>query len=91
MEKQNSQLEQRQPMEPIRGLFCMCDSGVARCQSQHQCNFWRINLDVRSALHGQLSFTAVNQICAIHEAMNGCKKKSKDSLNDCFKNVNIII
>ena len=59
-------------MEQTRGLFCMCDSGVARCQSQHQCQF-----DVRSLLHGQVSFAAVNQIYVIHEAMDGCKKKLK--------------
>ena len=29
--------------------------------------------DVRSVLHGQASLAAVNQICVIHEAMNGCK------------------
>ena len=29
---------------------------------------------VRSILHGQVSLAAVNQICVIHEAMNGCKK-----------------
>ena len=29
--------------------------------------------DVRSVLHGQVSLTAVNQMCVIHEAMNGCK------------------
>ena len=29
--------------------------------------------DVRRVLHGQVSFAAVNQICVIHEAMNGCK------------------
>ena len=39
-EKRNSQLEQGQPMEQTRGLFCMCDSGVARFQLQHQCHFW---------------------------------------------------
>ena len=39
MEKRNSQLEHRQPMEQTRSLFCMCDSGVARCQTQHQCHF----------------------------------------------------
>ena len=26
-------------MEQTRGLFCMCDLGVAGCQSQHQCHF----------------------------------------------------
>ena len=30
-------------------------------------------LDVRSVLHGQVSLAVVNQICVIHEAMNGCK------------------
>ena len=30
-------------MEQTRGLFCIWDSGVARCQSQHQCHFWRMN------------------------------------------------
>ena len=29
--------------------------------------------DVRSVLHGQVSLAAVNQICEIHEAINGCK------------------
>ena len=29
--------------------------------------------DVRSVLHGQVSLAAANQICVIHEAMNGCK------------------
>ena len=43
MEKRNSQLEHKQPMEQTRGLFCMCDSGVARCQSQHKYHFWRMS------------------------------------------------
>ena len=29
--------------------------------------------DVRSVLHGQVSLAAVNQICVIHEVINGCK------------------
>ena len=29
--------------------------------------------DARSVLHGQVSLAAVNQICVIYEAMNGCK------------------
>ena len=33
--------------------------------------------DVRSVLHGQVSFAAVSQICIIHEAMNGCKNLKK--------------
>ena len=64
MDKRNSQLKHGQPMEPISSLLCTCDSGVARCQSQHQ-------FDVRSVLHGQVSLAAVNQICVIHEAVNG--------------------
>ena len=35
-----------------------------------------------------MSLAAINQICVIHEAMNGCQKY-KDSLKDCFENVNI--
>ena len=30
-------------------------------------------LDVRSVSHGQVSLAAVDHICIIHEAMNGCK------------------
>ena len=70
-EKCNSQLEHGQPMERKRGLFCMCNSGVARCQSQHRC--LANEFDVPSVLHGQVSLAAVNQISVIHEAMNGCK------------------
>ena len=44
MEKWNSQLEQGQPMEQTRGLFCTFDSDVDRCQSQHQYHFWRMSL-----------------------------------------------
>ena len=29
--------------------------------------------NVRSVVHGQVSLAAVNQICVIHEAMNGCE------------------
>ena len=28
---------------------------------------------LRSILHGQVSLAAVNQICVVHEAVNGCK------------------
>ena len=35
-----------------------------------------------------MSLAAVNQICVVHEAMNGCKTY-KASLKDCFENVNI--
>ena len=76
-------------MEQTRSLFCMCNSGVARCQLQHQCHSHLANeFDARSVLHEQVSLAAVNQICVIHKAMNGCKK-SKDSLKACFENVSI--
>ena len=68
MEKRNSQLEHGQPMEQTRGLFCTCDSGVARYQS-----LLANRVDLRSVLHGQVNLAAVNQICVIHEAMNGCE------------------
>ena len=44
MEKLNSQLEQGQPMEQMGGFFCTCESGMARCQSQHQYHFWQMSL-----------------------------------------------
>ena len=69
MEKRSSHLEHGQPMEQTRGLFCACDSGVVRCQSQLLAS----EFDVRSVLHGRVSSTAVNLIYFIHETMNGCK------------------
>ena len=86
MEKPNSQLEHGWPMEQTRSLFCMCDSGVARCQSQHQYHFWRMS--GMFELRGQVSLAAVNQICVIHEAMNSCKNL-KIHLRIASKNVNI--
>ena len=55
-------------MEQTRGLFCACDSLVTTPVSLLANKF-----DVRSVLHGQASLAAVNQMCVIHEAMNGCK------------------
>ena len=61
-------------MEQTRDLFCTCDSGVARCQSiTTPLSLLSNKFDVRSALHGQVSLAAVNQIYGIHKAMNGCK------------------
>ena len=31
--------------------------------------------DVRSLLHGQVRLAAFNQMCVIHEAMDGCKNR----------------
>ena len=57
-----------------RVLFCICDSGVARCHSQlTQVSLLANELDVRSVLRGQVRLAAFNHICVIHEAMNGCK------------------
>ena len=79
MEKRNSQLEHGQTMEQTRGLFCTCDSGVARCQSQHQYHLWRMIL-----MQGRVSLAAVNQMCVIHETMYGCKNlKNKGLLRKC--------
>ena len=68
MEKRNSQCEHGQPLEQTRSLFCTCNPGVARCQSQHQYHFWRM-----SSMFEANCLAAVNQIFVIHEAMNGCK------------------
>ena len=67
----------------------MCDSGVACCQSKHQCHFWRMNSMFRSVLKRQVSLAAVNQIHVIHEAMKGCSNL-KIHFRLCFENVNII-
>ena len=64
METRNRQLEHGQPMEQTRVLFCTCDSGAVRCQSQHghQYHFRRISSMFESVLHGQVSLAAVNEI-----------------------------
>ena len=53
MEKGNSQLEHGQPMEQTRGLFCMSDWDVARCQSQHQYHFWLMSLMFKAYCTGK--------------------------------------
>ena len=73
MEKRNSQIIHGQTMEQTRGLFCMCDLGVARCQSQHQYYFLRMSsmfttpvllfaneFYVRGELRWQVNLAAVN-------------------------------
>ena len=72
MEKRNNQLKHGQPMEQTRGLFCTCDSGVARCQSQHQYHFWRMRLPFEAYCTGKAWQLSI-KICVIYEAMNGCK------------------
>ena len=53
-EKLNNQCEHGQPMEQTRGLFCMCESGVARCQSQHQCHFWQMSSMFEASHQGKM-------------------------------------
>ena len=62
MEKQNSQLEHRQPVEQTRVLFCKCDSDVALYQITTPVSLLANEFDVRSKLHEQVSLAAVNQI-----------------------------
>ena len=68
----DSQCEHGQPLEPTRGVCCMCGSVVARCQSTTPVSLLANEFNVQNTLHGQVSLAAVNQICVIHEAMNGC-------------------
>ena len=73
MEKRKSHLEQ--PMEQTRGLFCTCDSVVARCQSQHQYHFWRMSSMFQAYCTGQVSLAADNQLCVIRELLTVAKPK----------------
>ena len=61
MEKQNSQLEHEQPMEQIRGLFCMCDS-CGSLSITTPVSLLANEFDVRNVLHRRVSLAAVNQI-----------------------------
>ena len=70
MEKQNSPLEHGQRMEQTRGLFCMCNSGVHRCQSQHQYHFWRMSLMFKVYCMDKWAWQLSTKCCVIHEAMN---------------------
>ena len=60
-------------MEQTRGLFCMCDSDVARCQSQHQYHFWQMNLMFEAYCTDKRASQLSIKVYVIHEAMNGCK------------------
>ena len=48
-------------------------SGTASVNRDSQWRKQESLFDVRSVLHGQVSLAAVNHICIIDEAMNGCK------------------
>ena len=72
-EKQNSQYEHGQPMEQTRSLFCTRNSGVARCQSQHQVNIWRMISMLEAKCTGKWAWQLSIKFCVGHEAMGGCK------------------
>ena len=60
-------------MEQTRGLFCMFDSGVTRCQSQHQYHFLGMSSMFEVYCTGKCAWQLSIKYCVIHEAMNGCK------------------
>ena len=77
MEKQNSQLEHGQPMEQTRGLFCTCDSGVARCQSQHQYHFWRISSTFEAYCTASELGSCQSNVCNSLSFIKGLLRKFK--------------
>ena len=84
----NSQYEHGQSLEQTRNLSCTCNSGVARCQSQHQCHIWRLNSLFEANYTGKWTWQLLVKFCVVHEAMNGCKNLKK-SLKAYFENVNV--
>ena len=58
-------------MKQTRDSLCKRKSGVARCQAQQQCHFWRINL----MFEIEVVLVAVNHIYVFHEVENGCKNQ----------------
>ena len=87
MEKANRQLEHRQPMEHRRCLFLHMSLGCGLQSITTPVSLLAKEFDVRSLLHEQVSLAAVNQICVVHVTYKRLQK-SKDSLKDCFQNVN---
>ena len=65
-----------------------CFACATRCQSLHQCHFWRMNsmFEVYCSI-ARASELGSCQIYFFHEAMKGFK--NLDSLKACFENVNI--
>ena len=63
MEKRNSQLEHDSQRSKQEACFARVTRvWLAAYNTQHQCHFWRIETDVRSALHGHVSLVADNHI-----------------------------
>ena len=63
MEKRNNQLEHRQPMEQVLVLHVRLGCGSLSLTTP--VSLLAIEFDV------QVSLASVNQICVVHEAMNG--------------------
>ena len=89
MENWNSQLEHRQPMKQTGGMFYMFASGVARCHhnsSVTSCEWVRYSKRIAQA--SELGSCQSN-LCNSwgYERL----EKYKDSLKDCFENVNIVL
>ena len=73
MEKRNSQHEHGQPMEQTRSLIVLhVRLGCGSLSITTPVSLLANEFDVRSVMHRQVSLAAVNQMCVVHEAMNGC-------------------
>ena len=59
-------------MEQTRGLFCACDPGVTRCQHNTGVTYCEL-VRCSKRVARQMTLTCDNQICVIHEAMDGYK------------------
>ena len=56
-------------MQQARSLFCMCNSGVARCQSPQA-----MNSILEANCTGKVEALQLSvKLCVVHEAMNGCE------------------
>ena len=71
MKKRNTSFNTDREIEKTRGFVRLRCGSLSITSSA---SLLGNEFDVRSFLHGQVSLAAVNQICVIHEAMNGCKK-----------------
>ena len=84
MEKRNSQLEHGHSIEQTQGFARTTQVWLATITTPLSL---LVNaFDVRSVMHWQVSLAAVNQICVIHEAVNG-SEHIKITLKYCFEKV----
>ena len=75
-------------MEQTRGLLCNVGLRCSLLSITIPVSLLANEFNVRSVLHGQVSLAAVNLIFWNSWGYERLQK-SKDSLKDCFKNVNI--